>query len=70
MTLLKNIRKEQKLTAFELARRTGINPATISRIETGVLVPSKEQRRLILEHLPGVNDRDIFDENYGLARKA
>jgi DNA-binding XRE family transcriptional regulator len=38
--ILIEIRKDARLTQAELAKRIGVNKSYISRIETGVIVPS------------------------------
>lgn len=52
---IKSARKSQHLTQADLAKKTGLNRATIGRIENGTFMPSIEQ----LQELTGALDIDI-----------
>lgn len=57
---IRMFRKRMKLTQDELAERLGINRATISKYESGVIVPPIEQIRKIA-HILDVSLIDILD---------
>ncbi len=45
---LQRLREEQLLTKAELARKAGVSPLTVSRIESGFLCRMDTQRKIIL----------------------
>lgn len=58
---IKNLRKERKLTLVEVAGRTGIDQATLSRIENGKMSGTLQSHMKISEVL-GVRLPDLYDE--------
>lgn len=54
---LKRIRKERHVTQEELAKKLGINRATLSKYENGIIEPSLQQIVDITEYL----DASLFD---------
>lgn len=48
---IRNLRKQNKLSQEQMAELLGINRATLSKYETGVIVPSLSQLRKIAEIL-------------------
>lgn len=62
MTKLKEVRLAKGLTQFELAKRCDINPADISKIETGVIGrPYAKWRKAIAAALE-VKENELFPE--------
>ncbi len=62
MNKLKEYRIVKGLTQFELAKRSNINPADISKIETGIIArPYAKWRKAIAEVL-GVSESEVFLE--------
>lgn len=56
---IREIRKEKGMTLVEIARRTGVAQATLSRIETGVMIGTLESHEKIAEVL-GVGLADLY----------
>lgn len=48
--ILKMLRKEKKLTQTELAQKTGIDQALISKFESGERVPNVEKLQILTEY--------------------
>ena len=48
--ILKMLRKEQKMTQMELAKKTGIDQALISKFESGERVPNIEKLQILTEY--------------------
>lgn len=48
--ILKMLRKEKKLTQTELAQKTGIDQALISKFESGERVPNIEKLQILTEY--------------------
>ena len=48
--ILKMLRKEQKLTQMELAQKTGIDQALISKFESGERMPTVEKLQLLTDY--------------------
>ncbi|NHM26331.1 helix-turn-helix transcriptional regulator [Desulfofundulus sp. TPOSR] len=59
MNRIREIRQQKKMTQFELARRTGIHPVNLSKVESGVLRAYPGWRKRIAEAL-GVTEDEIF----------
>lgn len=53
MQRVRRIRKERKLTIFELAVRIRIPEATISRLEKGIVILTAQQADIIRAFLAG-----------------
>jgi len=58
---VKFLRKSRKLTLVEVAKKTGIDQATLSRIENGVMVGTLHSHMKIAEIL-GVSLPDLYKE--------
>lgn len=54
-------RKRQGLTQFELAKRANIHPVEIGRIERGIIKPFPGWRKRLAEAL-GVPEAELFPE--------
>jgi PAS domain S-box-containing protein len=65
---LRELRKAKSMTQRELAEKTGISFAYVSKLETGVMPPPREKIILTLAKVLDVNDADM-DELFGLAKK-
>jgi PAS domain S-box-containing protein len=65
---LRELRKARSMTQRELAEKTGISFAYVSKLETGVMPPPRENIIMALVKVLGVNDADT-DELFGLAKK-
>jgi len=65
---LRELRKARSMTQRELAEKTGISFAYVSKLETGVMPPPRENIIMALVKVLGVNDTDM-DELFGLAKK-
>jgi transcriptional regulator with XRE-family HTH domain len=50
-TLLRHLRRERELTLHVLAKRTGVNPTTLSLAERGLLGLTEENRMRIAKVL-------------------
>ena len=57
---LREIRKEKKVTLVELAQKTGVAQASLSRIETGVMTGTVDSHRKISEAL-GVSIAELYE---------
>lgn len=66
MTRLREERKRQGLTQFELARRTKIHPTEIGKLERGILKPFPGWKRRLAQAL-GVPEEYLFGEGGGNA---
>jgi transcriptional regulator with XRE-family HTH domain len=55
---LRQLRLEQFLTQAELARRAGLHPLTVARLEAGITAPSTRSVRALAEAL-GVEPREL-----------
>ena len=66
---LQAARREKGLTGYELAKRTGLHPSNISKIEHRREVPGERAKAALLKEL-GLHEQDAFDKTNGLARKA
>lgn len=56
---IRELRKTKKITLVELADKTGVAQATLSRIETGVMIGTVESHQKISEAL-GVNLAELY----------
>lgn len=56
---IRQIRKEKKLTLVEIAERTGVAQATLSRIETGGMIGTVESHEKIAEAL-GIGLAELY----------
>lgn len=61
MNRLRQVRKERGLTQFELAKRTGIHPTEIGKVERGILKPFPRWRKKLSQAL-GVPEDQLFGE--------
>jgi len=62
MSKLKEIRTTKGLTQFELAKRSNINTADISKIETGIIgKPYPKWRKAIADALE-IPEKEVFPE--------
>jgi len=66
---LQAARREKGLTGYELAKRTGLHPSNVSKIEHRREVPGERAKSALLKEL-GLQEQDAFDKTNGLARKA
>ncbi len=65
------LREEQLLTKAELARKAGISPLTVSRIESGLDCRVDTKRKIILALGLTPSDRNlVFGSGRGRARSA
>ena len=63
---IREIREEQLMSKAELARKAGISPVTVDRIEGGAPCRMSTKRKIILALGLGLADRDqVFPENNG-----
>ena len=61
---VKNIREEQLMSKAELARKAGVSPLTIDRIEKGKSCRMETKRKIILALGYELSEKDkIFFEN-------
>lgn len=65
---LKELRQTKSMTQRELAEKTGISFAYVSKLETGAMPPPRENNILALAKVLGANGADM-DELFGLAKK-
>jgi len=65
---LRELRKAKGITQRELAQKTGISFAYVSKLETGVMPPPRQKIILALAKVLGANNADT-DELFGLAKK-
>ena len=65
---LRELRKAKGMTQRELAQKTGISFAYVSKLETGVMPPPRQKIILALAEVLDANNADT-DELYGLAKK-
>lgn len=65
---LRDLRNARGLTQRELAQKTGISYAYVSKLETGVMPPPRQKIILSLARALSANDTDT-DGLFGLARK-
>ena len=66
---IKSLRKERKLTLVEIAKKTGIDQATLSRIENGVMIGTLNSHMRIAEAL-GMNLPDLYEDVLGKLSEA
>src|SRR3989338_2863672 len=57
--LVRALRRAQRLTLAELARRSGIDQATLSRIETGKMTGTVESHRVIAQAM-GLRPAELY----------
>jgi DNA-binding XRE family transcriptional regulator len=63
--IVKEIREELLMSKAELARKAGVSPLTIDRIEKGKNCRMETKRKIILALGYKLSDKDkIFPENY------
>jgi len=67
VTKLQAVRKERQLTAFQVAKLSGIHPANLSKIENGRMVPSKNMKAALLS-LYSLPEDELFEATYGMAK--
>jgi DNA-binding XRE family transcriptional regulator len=61
---VKKIRESLLMSKAELARKAGISPLTVDRIEKGAVCRLTTMRKIILAFGLGLEDRDkVFPEN-------
>jgi len=65
---LRELRKAKGMTQRELAQKTGISFAYVSKLEAGVMPPPRQKIILALAKVLGANNADT-DELFGLAKK-
>jgi PAS domain S-box-containing protein len=65
---LRELRIARGITQRELAEKTGISFAYVSKLETDTMQPPRENIILALSSVLGVNDADM-DDLFGLAKK-
>jgi PAS domain S-box-containing protein len=65
---LRDLRNARRLTQRELAQKSGISYAYVSKIETGVMPPPRQKTIMSLAKALGANSTDT-DALFGLARK-
>jgi PAS domain S-box-containing protein len=65
---LRELRKAKSMTQRELAEKTGISFAYVSKLETGAMPPPREKIILTLAKVLDANHADM-DELFGLAKK-
>lgn len=58
---IKSLRKSRKFTLVEVAKKTGIDQATLSRIENGVMIGTLNSHMKIAEAL-GLNLPDLYED--------
>src|SRR6185503_12090764 len=58
---IKNVRKSRKLTLIEVAKSTGIDQATLSRIENGKMTGTLDSHMRIADAL-GVRLPELYDQ--------
>jgi DNA-binding XRE family transcriptional regulator len=63
------LREEQLLTKAELARKAGISPLTLARIESGCPCRVDTKRKIILALGLAPTDKDLVFGARGAARK-
>ncbi len=66
---IKSLRKAHKLTLVEIAKKTGIDQATLSRIENGAMIGTLESHMKIAETL-GLRLPDLYNEVLSKADEA
>jgi len=57
---IREVRKRKKVTLVELAKATGVAQASLSRIETGVMIGTVESHRKIAESL-GISLAELYE---------
>ncbi|ALC16917.1 XRE family transcriptional regulator [Desulfuromonas soudanensis] len=63
---VKEIRESLLMSKAELARKAGISPLTVDRIEKGAVCRMSTMRKIILALGLGLTDREkVFPENLG-----
>lgn len=65
-TPLRNLRRARTLNQQQFARLIGVSQQTLSKYETGVLVPAPDVQAKIAAIL-GVSRRDVFAESEAVA---
>ncbi len=61
---VKKIREEQLMSKAELARKAGVSPVTVDRIESGESCRMSTKRKIILALGLGLKDRhQVFPED-------
>ncbi len=61
---VKDIREEQLMSKAELARKAGVSPVTVDRIENGEACRMSTKRKIILALGLGLKDRNrVFPED-------
>jgi PAS domain S-box-containing protein len=65
---LRELRKAKGMTQRELAQKTGISFAYVSKLETGAMPPPRQKIIVALAKVLGANNTDT-DELFGLAKK-
>lgn len=58
---IRNLRREKKITLIELSKMTGIAQATLSRMETGLMMGTIQSHQKIAETL-GVSVAELYQE--------
>jgi len=58
---IRDLRKARKVTLIELSEKTGVAQATLSRIETGVMLGTVESHQAIAETL-GISLGDLYSD--------
>lgn len=60
---LKAARQARAWTIQDVARESGLDPATISRIERGTQWPTRDKLTAILRTFPDLSERDVLFPN-------
>ena len=68
MKMLKALRIQEGLSGREMSQLAGINPSTLSLIESGRLVPYPSQLERISKALTWVRDPDLLLEEAALTK--
>lgn len=67
MTPAKQARERKKLTIYDVARRTGMSPASISRIERGKQGVSKDSAAKLAKTLGITEQKILYPERFAAA---
>lgn len=62
MSRLREARKRRGLTQFELAKRTGIHPTDIGKVEAGIILKPFPGWRKRLAQALGLSEEELFGE--------
>lgn len=65
---IQEVRREMGLSGYELAKRIGVHPSNISKIEHRREVPGERAKAALLQEL-NLSEHEAFDAESGLASK-